>query len=280
MAALRTRIKIEKSGEGVPFEKFIALSGEVFVFLKSICEDNNIKSDNEKWFALKFENQSISFTIQNTEIIDSETIVKYNNELRIIVENNFKENDVSNGTAISKKTLEQCSHIGKYLGINESLGFGLFNNSKDEPDEWHEFTKQKSDYINKTLEKIEELELSGIFQYYGGISGVIYSWQIETDKPCIKVRNLITGDLINCYYTKEMYTQIHSLTKAKGAYIQVSGMITAHRPDNKIIEITASNLNFGEEYSPDDWEKFLGCAPGLTGKLTAEDYIREIRDDE
>jgi len=91
------------------------------------------------------------------------------------------------------------------------------------------------------LNKLDEIKYSenamvtDTFEYIGEIRGAIHAWFIETDQenPYIKVRNFQDNELINCYYSKNMYEKIQSLTDYEGREVLINGFITANQKSRK-----------------------------------------------
>jgi len=113
--------------------------------------------------------------------------------------------------------------------------------------------------------------------YYGGMRGKIHSIFKKAFNPYIKIRDVLTDKLIVCYYPKKSYGEIVRLLEERDSTVAVFGRIIADRTDHSIIQIWAEKFEVLPKYQEGDREKFIGCAPDLTGGLSSEEYIRRNR---
>jgi len=267
---IKVELRINKDKTGVALQKLSAISDEINKFLIDLGEDCFIGKDNNIWFATNFHNSNLSFDIKN-EQVDDDKLNSLHDNFNVIVNRDI----ASFPPGINPRTLDQYTKIADKIELDEEVCFGVYENSDDDSTiEWHGLTK------NNIIDLVPIIKSREIVEYWGNICGRVHAWHKESDKPHLTVRELISGDLINCFYSDKNYSMVHELLKNKAAIVYISGNIKANRYKRKIVEIFAEKFIEAPGYRDGDLDKFIGRLPGLTGDLSSSEYINRIYDNE
>lgn len=158
------------------------------------------------------------------------------------------------------------------LDIGEPISFGLFKSDEEkEPSEWLPATKLGAQTAFESL----ETESS----YVGSILGSIHSLNKGSSPPFLTVRDIVSGELIKCYYTKGQYPSVARILQKEDALVYVRGIITVSLVKSRIDHLDADLFEAAPEYKDGDIAAFIGSFPGITGGLTTKQYISKIRSD-
>ena len=268
MATLRIRIELNKGKAGIPMDKLAKLTEETQKFLDMVGEDVDIEIDKGKWLATDFEEGSLFFTAKYVGAPDELKVEKYNDALEFAF--TLDPEQIDPDGPLRMATLLQYSKIGSPIDADEVVGFGLYRNERD-VSSWHYLKKDISQKIFASIETPIE--------YYGTVQGIIHSWYKESIPPHFHVRELSSKQLIKCQYSDEKYDEVVKLFKKKVAIVFVSGQFRVKRAERKIEHLNVARLEEAPELSKEDFKRFFGIAPDLTGDLTTEEYIDRIRGD-
>lgn len=269
MSKLRFKTVLNKGKEGVPLHKLAKVAENTEKFLRSLGKDLGLDINKGKWIAHNFKNGSVMF---NNEWYGEDPIPIFMEKTFNQALDNITSNDINkwNGN-ISKETYNLYTKTADALDIDESLQFGIYKNNNNRV-VIRELTKQVSIEL---LHSIEDR-----IEYYGGIQGVTHSLFKGSPRPHFKIKDIIKGDLIDCFFDKSIYKKVISIFEKEDALIYVSGLITASRINRKIEAIiidSENKIRVADEYLEGDLDKFFGCAPNLIGNKSPQDYIEEGR---
>lgn len=121
-----------------------------------------------------------------------------------------------------------------------------------------------------------------IIEYYGYVQGTVHGLFIGAEEPYFTIRDLVTLNIIKCYYKQDMYDKVYELFSQPDNVVFVSGLIRADRQDRKIESITiesGSKMKVAEQYKKGDLLKFFGCVPDLLNGTSLEQLMDELRND-
>lgn len=266
MATLRVRIELNKGRIGIPMDKLAKLTEETQKFLDMVGEDVEIEPEKGRWLATDFEEGSLCFTAKYVGEPDRIKVDKYNDALEFAL--TLDPDQIERDGPLRIVTLLQYSKIANPIDPDEVVGFGLYRNEKDAPD-WH--------YLNKDVSQKISARIETSVEYHGSVQGIIHSFYKEAKPPYFHIRELSTNELIKCFFSIEKYSAIIAALEKKEAIILVSGQFKASRVDREIEHLRVKRLETAPELSEEDFERFFGSAPGMTGELTTEDFIDQIR---
>ncbi|MDA2915978.1 hypothetical protein MYX64_03925 [Nitrospinae bacterium AH_259_B05_G02_I21] len=268
MARLRIRIELSKGKPGVPLDTLGDISKESERFFRMVGEDVGLDIAKGQWLAVDFESRSLSFTAEYVGEPTEEQVNKYNDALEYAT--TFEPELAELDGPVRRATMAQFAKIAIPAEPDEVVGLGIYEVGKPKP-AWHYLSKEKSEAISKWVESVVE--------YYGSVQGAVHSLYKEAHPPYFDIRELSTNKLIKCSFSVERYPEIWKLLEKKEAIVHISGMISASKADKKIEQLRVQEVRVAQDISEEDFERFFGIAPDLTGELTTEDYLDKIRGD-
>jgi hypothetical protein len=165
------------------------------------------------------------------------------------------------------------SDIGDLLDEDESVEFRLPPNGAPARKRPYAVSKGEFKYIRSVVEKIRPSKM----EYDGAIQGVVHAWYKETERPHIKVRDLQSGALIDCYYRRSIYRSIIEVLDDPAAVIFVHGRILADSRDKTIESIEIERLRAYSPLTKSDLLGLFGSIPNMTGDLSTADLLRHER---
>jgi hypothetical protein len=269
MASLRVKVELNKGGVGVSLHKLAQVSSQYERFLKSFSRDLHLDLKNGEWVAKDFENSSVDFVVEYIGPATQDKIEESKVALRYVMKETNNFTDLS--SKISRDTILSYARIAKDIDADEAVGFGLYDNGNTKPDETYILSKQRALTIEEALSVDDRIE------YIGSLQGKIHSLFKEVDRPHFNIREIATNNLIECFYSPEVYDQLAEALKKKDAMVFISGQIVASRATRKPLYIRAEKIHTAEEYQEGDLDKFFGCAPDITGELSTDDFIDTMR---
>jgi len=280
MARIKIKFKLNPGREGVSLGKLSKQTENIELFLRSLASDLGLDASTDMWRAKDFKNGSCIYEANYDAVVDDDVAEEFTEcakSLALAAIGNAK----SSAQLISKipqkisfETREKFSNLRERLDHDEPLGICIFDANNKGKNKW------KWSYIDKL--QFEELgrSVEKEIKYYGAVMGFAYEWTPGADKPFIIVRELNTGDLVKCLYRDDDYSKIAKIFQKKKAVIIISGEITLNQITNKQEVTYANDFEYAPEFSQDDYEKFFGCAEGLSGNLSSADFIALGRRDD
>jgi len=269
MARLRIRIQMFKGRDAVPLPRFGVLSNELHKFLRSLGDDLGIPDAENVWLASHFRDGSISFGAAQRADLSSD-LERRGTALGEAITS--ADISVAQSLGGSDRTLLNFAGLAKVCTDDEYIKFGFYKSQKAKnPTRWvkaHQVTGQK----------IAEV-IHPYIDYHGSVFGVVHSLFKEGDRPHFFLRDLGRGALVKCYYSTSHYTDVVKALWVRDGRLNVSGMIRASRMEREIESLRVEHLQPAEPMTDQDFERFMGCAPGLTGDLTTAEFIERLRDE-
>lgn len=269
MARIKVRFDVGRNQTGVPLDKLGEIASASEKFLRSLAADLNIETKKGQWIAVNFQSGSVLYDVQFADESSEVVADKYSHALAAIAAYDpMKLDDLG---AVSEATLLEYAGIGRVLDPNEAIGIGIFNHELDEPTEWRELSYARATEIKK---EIEAPILS-----YGMVQGILHAWYKGAVPSYFQLRELSTESLVKCIYAPPYHADVHAATEDRGAVILVTGHMSFDRATKSTTELRVEDIQVVRPLSDDEFEKFFGCAPNLTGELSTNEYIELIRGD-
>jgi hypothetical protein len=264
MADLRIPIIINKGQKGIPFSKLAHISYEIQQFLRLLGEDLHIEI-GDGWLATDFSNGSLKCVAEKVNPVEEPKASAFKHAFRNIAQ---RRPDAR----VRHSTVRQYAKIADPMDTVDTVEFGLPTSDTDEQaDEWCELTKQQSLLITS--------EIQGLVRSYGGVQGVVHSVFFGASPAHFQLRELSTGDLVNCIYSsRRQYDELAAVLKEQNAVIHVYGTITTDFVNRQIEEIRVAKIELADSFSKEDFERFVGCAPGMLGNQNMQEFIDDVRE--
>ncbi|WP_395642395.1 hypothetical protein [Rudaea sp.] len=268
MSTLRLRIELNKGRIGMPLHKLAQVCQETTRFLDMLCEDIGLSAPKSGWLAEEFENASVDFDVRHPDIISEQLAALGRRALRMVLSDDY--DDPALGFAIRIETRRQYKRIGGALDPDEVARFGIYKNGEQSPEQWFEL--HRTEVIDTASGLIDR-------NAYGEIQGTVNAFFKEHSPPYLRVRELATGVLVNCYFRPEMYQTAVELLEDRDAVVFVEGWIKEDAATGHTREIRVQDFRPAPEFDPNLYRRMLGALPDYTGASSSEDFVRSWRDD-
>jgi len=268
MANFRIRVGLNRGRGAVGYKELSVLSEEVNAFFRSLGEDAGLTGDDNRWLAENIADGSFlsdatpAFDVADevADLLDrmAEAVVRGDESKAILL--GVREQTRFKYEALAKKA----------VSTRVPVDVGLY--SADPPAiEWVAVVPEIARRLTENI--------SPYLDYMGAVQGVIHTIFKESDTPHFKLRDSVTGDLVDCFYKPEHYASILRTLPRKDDRVHVSGLVRASRIDKKIESLKVVHIESPVEFSDADFEAFFGCAPDMTGNLSSADFIERNRHD-
>ncbi|CAN4267465.1 hypothetical protein MCEMSEM29_00440 [Methylophilaceae bacterium] len=270
MATLKIKFKLNPGREGIPLGKLSKQTENIELFLRSLIADFGFSDSAGLWLASNFKNGSVISTAEYPLIVGSDVVFEFNNGLYDLINLSIQKTaDLPH--QLSYKTIERFSKLREQLDADEKIGIGIFDAETSKVD-WN--------YVNrKDLEEMAQA-IDTELTYSGSIMGYTYEWNKGAVPPYIYIRELVTDDLVKCIYKDDDYDNVSKLFQKRDSLVTVTGIIKLNRITEKHELTMANQFETAPDFSDNDYQKFFGCDPSITGDLTAAEFIAKRRQDD
>ena len=264
MADLRIPIILNKGRKGIPLKKLASISAEIQQFLGLLGEDLNI-DPGAGWIGIDFYNGSLGFTAEKVDPVEESKKLAFKQAFRNVAS---RRPDAR----IRPSTIRQYAKIADPMDAEETAEFSLPSLDADNQiEEWCELNKQQALLITS--------DIQGAVRSYGGVQGVIHSVFFGASPAHFQLRELSTGDLVKCVYSsRKHYEELAAALKEQNAVVHVYGTIKTDVVNRQIEELRVAKIELADTFSKQDFERFVGCAPGLLGDQSLQGFIDEVRE--
>ncbi|MEO0036746.1 MAG: hypothetical protein RLZZ501_2769, partial [Pseudomonadota bacterium] len=237
MANLRVRILINEGREGAPLDKLGQIADAAERFLRLLAHDVGISIPKGEWVAENFKNGSIFFDAMHLADYDLSQVSLFNRGIDDVTRFD-PDQDRVDGVA-SAETIRQFARIADPLSIDDRVSFGVYEPDADEPDRWHPLTKSSALKIAKKLDEVVE--------YQGSIQGKMHA--LFASDFYFKLRHALGGELINCYFERELYNDVINALARQEALVYVWGRVRVRRADRAVNSVDVSFLKIAPTLS-------------------------------
>lgn len=267
VAELRIRVELNKGRKGIPLEKLASISEETVRFLNMLAADLALGVPDHNWLAENFDNGSVDFDCRFTQTLDPSLLARGQRALRMVFTNDHGNGDVN--VIVRPETRRQYARIARPIDPDEVVRFGLYANGGAEPQDWFELTKRIS-------EQIEE-PFTGRRESFGEIQAIVHAFFKETERPYLKMRELSTRQLVNCYFPAEMYRSAVEVLNDPDAVVFVEGWVKEDPETGFVTDIEATDFRLAPAFRYDSYSAGRGSMPDYTGGLTTRDFLEKLR---
>jgi hypothetical protein len=267
MRHVRIRVELNKGRVGMPLDKLAAIARDTVEFLGSLTRDMGLEEPAHAWLAEKFDNGSVDFDCHFAVTLDDDRSRRLSSALRMVFANDYS--DATTAMLIRPETRRRYARIASPLDVDEVARFGIYRNGDVDSLDWFELTAAFAAEIEEPL--------SGSHRSYGEVQGIIHAFFKETERPYLKIRELSTKELVNCYFPKELYRNAVEVLADADAVVFVEGWTTASAETGLVTEIEVADFRLAPEFKESVYRSGLGAMPDFTGAQETTDYIREVR---
>lgn len=128
---------------------------------------------------------------------------------------------------------------------------------------------------NRTAMTAREILDIVVWEDLGSVEGSLDAVNLHDNFRC-NIYDLFSGNRIECHFRAELIEKIRVGLKRR---VQAFGLVRYNR-HGRVLSILAEDIKvFPEENQLPSIDEIAGLTPGITGGLSAEEYIRRLRDD-
>lgn len=270
MSSLRIRFRLNPGRKGIALGKLSKQTESIELFLRSLASDLGEDDSKNVWLAEDFRNGSAIYNAELQAIVDVCVANQFNDAIYALAK--YQSTSKTKPPFVSDSTIERFSSLRQCLDDDERLGIALFDLDTGKAKRFSYVDKLQLEAIGNTVETEA--------RYVGAVMGYTYEWNKGASKPFLYVRELTTSELIKCSYNDEDYDKVAKLFSKKLAVVIIEGLISFNLITSKTEVIQATGFDFAPDFTDEDFEKFFGAAPNITGGLSSEDFIAKGRSDE
>lgn len=270
MPALRIRVELFKGAKSIDLGKLSLLPEELNKFLQRLGEDLGIPNGDNKWKGSKFKDGSLELDVtdgyDDFELSGTfSSVDPYQLATAVL---GGKPADARRAGASDILLLAYRDLAAKCR--DGDIRISVFKAPTDS-------RRSKWFPISQATALTLTDDIASTVTYRGSLIGMVHALFKEVERPYFHLRELTRNELVKCYFQQEHYTQVVSTLKDKNCKVHVSGEVTANRIDRAIESVKISKIEITQAFPDDDLERFFGCAPGITGGLSSEDFISQGR---
>ncbi len=130
MNRLRVRVELNRRRAGVPMNELVSVVEETHKFFQLLAEDVHIESGRGEWHASNFDPESLNFSAEFDGPASAEQIAAFGSSF-------------AGATSLRRETIAQFTRIADFIGEDEMVGFGLYQNDQEtEPSDWRCLSRQ------------------------------------------------------------------------------------------------------------------------------------------
>lgn len=267
---LKIRVEFNKGRVGMPLPKLAAATAETVKFLGMIARDLGLETDASEWLAERFENGSVDFDCRLGKPLAPPTLDLGRRAFRQVLSNRFDDPEIA--TLIGAATRRQFASIAAPLDPDETARFGLYAADDAAPEEWFVLGRDR-------LQETEE-EAAGPRESWGEVQGVVHAFFKEVERPYLKIRELSTRQLVNCFFQPAMYHSAVEVLSDPQAVVFVEGLVREDPETGFATDIEVTDFRLAPEFKLDVYQAGLGAVPDYTGTLSSAEFIEQQRNNE
>jgi hypothetical protein len=261
----KIRVTLGRGKRGILLEKLGKIAQDTIKFLHDLGTDLDIPAA-ERWVADNF-SSTHSLVFELSPQADSDL---WKRGLKSVMARDFSD-EIMN-IRISPRTRQEYAEIANDLEADEKIEFALLDGATEEPEIYE---------LDRSVITQFASEKPPFYRYPGGIQGIVHSFVKEVKRPKLVVRELSTRELVDCYFTKDMYQGAVALLHDEDAIISVEGIVTEDSSTGVVTEMEVTEFTPAPEFDLEAFERMIGAFPkALTGGRDSAALLDEYRKDE
>ncbi len=268
MAQIRIRVELNKGRTGAPLDKLGDVARQFERFLRALAADLQLEVKKGEWLAVNFKNGSVSWDAAFQGDVTEAAFRNFNHAVEFITDFD-PDSDGTNGI-VSDATLLEYGRIGQFLDPDEVVGVGIYGATGVAPEKWKRIDYRNAARIRQTIE--------APVPSYGSIQGIVHALFKEAADPFFQLREFSSDTLVKCFYSDGQYREIATLLKDRRAVVHVLGHMKLGRATRTIEEIRVERIDVAKALTEDEFDRFFGSAPTLTGDLSTTKFLETVRD--
>lgn len=266
--SLKIRVEFNKGRVGMPLPKLVAAASGTVRFLDLLARDLGIQSDPSNWVAERFENGSVDFDCRLARPLAPASLALGRRALRQVFTDRYDDPEVA--SLIRSETRRQFARIAEPLDSDETARFGLYTEQGPNPEEWYVLGHER-------FQELDAVAEAGPREVWGEVQGVVHAFFKEVERPYLKIRELSTRQLVNCYFEPAMYGAAVEILSDPQAVVFVEGWLKEDRETGQVTDIEVTDFRLAPEFSLASYRAGLGAVPDYTGALSTSEFIDRMR---
>jgi hypothetical protein len=262
MTKIRVPMVLNKGKRGIPLHKLSGIVKETENFLGMLAEDIGLSGDKNQWLGFDFKSSSVSFTAEYTPPVETPTARQFANYFDDIRRGKYVQ-EVRSGTRY------QYAKIAEQLEEDDVVEFGIYKDPEGLIADFLQLSKRDVPMIIGEIQRAVES--------YGSVQGVIHSIYMGSRPRHFFIRELSTNNLIKCIYSSEQYPELMKVLQKESIVVHVHGEIKTDMINLEIEQMDMLQIEASDKLSDKEFEEFFGSCPNLTGKLSTQDFINQVR---
>ena len=243
----------------MPLGKLAMICTDLVAFLNLLSSDIGIGTEKNDWLAERFENASVDFDIRLGKAVSFEQAAFANRALATCFRSGA---DDWASLRLRPETKAKFVQAFSHLDVDEIANVGLYNYLANDVPHWFEIPRQSNpDLVDGLLDRGE----------YGEIQGTVHSLVKEGPKPYLKVRELSSGELVKCYFSKPMYKVAHELLADSDAVIFVEGWLRLDPATLNVSRISVEGFRLAPNFDLANYQQMRGSMPDFLAELDLPD---------
>jgi hypothetical protein len=261
----KIRVTLGRGKRGILLEKLGKIAQDTVKFLQDLGADLGIPAA-EQWIADNFSStHSVVFDLSPQA--DSDL---WKRGLKSVMARDFSD-DIMN-VRISQRTRQEYVEIANDLEPDEKIEFALLDGATEAPEVYELDRSAITQFVSEKPDR---------YRYPGEIQGIVHSFVKEAKRPKLVMRELSTRQLVDCYFTKDMYQGAVALLHDEDAVISVEGIVSEDSSTGLVTEIDVTEFTPAPTFDLQAFERMVGAFPkALTGGRDSAALLDEYRDDE
>lgn len=275
MSAVRFRIELNKGREGMPIDKLAAVVKQTGAFLLSLSADMGLELDEGDWATGNFSNGSVDFDCICRRVLPDAAARRTRRALALVIAGEEEADDAETRALIpmiSPRTRREYRRIAKPIARDDVIRLGLYGADAAIPELWCELHHEARDD-----QENDDGAVPPSRTVFGEIQGSVHAFFKEAPTPYLRVRELATRNLVNCYFPSEMYQAAVEVLAERDAVIFVEGWVKEN-PDTGLAEaVEVTDFRPAPEFDEQQYHTMLGSMPDYTGELSTEVFVAGVR---
>ncbi len=263
MAELKLKVALNKGREGINLGKFAAIAERIQKFLDSFSAD--LKLEEGAWIAEGFRDGCVSFTNWHVGKASDEAIKSGQEALDQITNPKTAITDLNYG--LTERTFYEFAQTAATLAEDDFITYGIYKDESPRP-KLRKLSKIRANAIEKQIVRTS--------RRYGGVRGRVSALFQKSNK--IHVTDSISGKEIICIFSDDKYGEIIRALIARSAVVNIEGWMKVVNGEVEHVEI--AKIRVMPKLRDGDIDAFFGCDPDFTGKMSTEEYLDHLREDD
>ena len=275
MSAVRFRMELGPGREGMPIGELAAVVKQTGAFLLSLSGDMGLEIEEGDWVTSNFSNGSVDFDCLCQRPLPEAAARRVRRALEVVITGNDDSDDPETRALIpmiSPQTRREFRRISKPVGETGVIRLGLYGESAAIPDRWYDLRPDVRDAY-----EVEGGAVPPNRRVFGEIQGTVNAFFKEAPTPYLRVRELATRNLVNCYFPAAMYQAAIDVLAERDAVLFVEGWVTEN-PDTGLTDaVEVTDFRLAPDFDEALYRRTLGAIPDYTGELSTEAFVAEVR---